>query len=61
MQETGAFVVQVLAVGDRDLAERFSEIRPPIRRFMFCFATGRSSLSLAVGATTVPAWSVPPR
>ena len=31
MQETGAFVVQVLAVGDRTLAERFSEIRPPIR------------------------------
>jgi 3-hydroxy-9,10-secoandrosta-1,3,5(10)-triene-9,17-dione monooxygenase reductase component len=31
MQETGAFVVQVLAVGDRVLAERFSEIRPPIR------------------------------
>jgi 3-hydroxy-9,10-secoandrosta-1,3,5(10)-triene-9,17-dione monooxygenase reductase component len=32
MQETGAFVVHVLAVGDRALAERFSEIRPPIRR-----------------------------
>jgi 3-hydroxy-9,10-secoandrosta-1,3,5(10)-triene-9,17-dione monooxygenase reductase component len=31
MQETGAFVVQVLAVGERSLAERFSEIRPPIR------------------------------
>jgi 3-hydroxy-9,10-secoandrosta-1,3,5(10)-triene-9,17-dione monooxygenase reductase component len=31
MQETGAFVVHVLAVGDRALAERFSEIRPPIR------------------------------
>jgi hypothetical protein len=31
MQETGAFVVQVLAVGDRALAERFSEVRPPIR------------------------------
>jgi flavin reductase (DIM6/NTAB) family NADH-FMN oxidoreductase RutF len=30
-QETGAFVVHVLAVGDRALAERFSEIRPPIR------------------------------
>ena len=29
-QETGAFVVHVLAVGDRALAERFSEI-PPIR------------------------------
>ena len=32
MQETGAFVVHVLAVGDRALAERFSEVRPPIRR-----------------------------
>jgi 3-hydroxy-9,10-secoandrosta-1,3,5(10)-triene-9,17-dione monooxygenase reductase component len=31
MRETGAFVVHVLAVGDRALAERFSEIRPPIR------------------------------
>ena len=31
MQETGAFVVHVLAAGDRNLAERFSEIRPPIR------------------------------
>ena len=31
MQEAGAFVVHVLAVGDRDLAERFSEVRPPIR------------------------------
>ena len=30
-QETGAFVVHVLAAGDRALAERFSEIRPPIR------------------------------
>ena len=32
MQEAGAFVVHVLDVGDRALAERFSEIRPPIRR-----------------------------
>jgi 3-hydroxy-9,10-secoandrosta-1,3,5(10)-triene-9,17-dione monooxygenase reductase component len=32
MREAGAFVVHVLAVGDRALAERFSEIRPPIRR-----------------------------
>jgi 3-hydroxy-9,10-secoandrosta-1,3,5(10)-triene-9,17-dione monooxygenase reductase component len=31
-QATGAFVVQVLGVGDRALAERFSEVRPPIRR-----------------------------
>ena len=31
MQETGAFVVHVLAAGDRALAERFSEVRPPIR------------------------------
>jgi 3-hydroxy-9,10-secoandrosta-1,3,5(10)-triene-9,17-dione monooxygenase reductase component len=31
MQETGTFVVHVLAAGDRALAERFSEIRPPIR------------------------------
>src|ERR687893_651216 len=30
-QETRAFVVHVLAVADRALAERFSEIRPPIR------------------------------
>jgi 3-hydroxy-9,10-secoandrosta-1,3,5(10)-triene-9,17-dione monooxygenase reductase component len=30
-QETGAFVVHVLGVGDRALAERFSEVRPPIR------------------------------
>jgi 3-hydroxy-9,10-secoandrosta-1,3,5(10)-triene-9,17-dione monooxygenase reductase component len=30
-QETGAFVVHVLAAGDRALAERFSEVRPPIR------------------------------
>jgi 3-hydroxy-9,10-secoandrosta-1,3,5(10)-triene-9,17-dione monooxygenase reductase component len=32
MQTTRAFVVHILAVGDRALAERFSEIRPPIRR-----------------------------
>jgi 3-hydroxy-9,10-secoandrosta-1,3,5(10)-triene-9,17-dione monooxygenase reductase component len=31
MQTTGGFVVHVLAVGDRALAERFSELRPPIR------------------------------
>jgi flavin reductase (DIM6/NTAB) family NADH-FMN oxidoreductase RutF len=31
MQEAGAFVVHVLTVADRVLAERFSEIRPPIR------------------------------
>ena len=30
-QETRAFVVHVLAAGDRALAERFTEIRPPIR------------------------------
>ena len=30
-QESGAFVVHVLAAGDRALAERFSEVRPPIR------------------------------
>src|SRR4029450_8646414 len=30
-QETRAFVVHVLAAGDRALAERFSEVRPPIR------------------------------
>jgi flavin reductase (DIM6/NTAB) family NADH-FMN oxidoreductase RutF len=30
-QETGAFVVHVLGIGDRALAERFSEVRPPIR------------------------------
>ena len=31
MWETRTFVVHVLAAGDRALAERFSEIRPPIR------------------------------
>jgi flavin reductase (DIM6/NTAB) family NADH-FMN oxidoreductase RutF len=31
IQETRAFVVHVLGVGDRALAERFSEVRPPIR------------------------------
>jgi 3-hydroxy-9,10-secoandrosta-1,3,5(10)-triene-9,17-dione monooxygenase reductase component len=31
MQETGTFVIHVLGVGDRALAERFSEVRPPIR------------------------------
>jgi flavin reductase (DIM6/NTAB) family NADH-FMN oxidoreductase RutF len=31
MQEARAFVVHVLAVADRALAERFSEVRPPIR------------------------------
>jgi 3-hydroxy-9,10-secoandrosta-1,3,5(10)-triene-9,17-dione monooxygenase reductase component len=31
MQKTGAFIVHVLALDDRALAERFSEIRPPIR------------------------------
>jgi 3-hydroxy-9,10-secoandrosta-1,3,5(10)-triene-9,17-dione monooxygenase reductase component len=31
MQESRAFVVHVLAVGDRPLADRFSDIRPPIR------------------------------
>jgi pimeloyl-ACP methyl ester carboxylesterase/flavin reductase (DIM6/NTAB) family NADH-FMN oxidoreductase RutF len=30
-RETRAFVVHVLAAGDRALAERFSEVRPPIR------------------------------
>ena len=30
-QEIRAFVVHVLAAGDRALAERFSEVRPPIR------------------------------
>jgi 3-hydroxy-9,10-secoandrosta-1,3,5(10)-triene-9,17-dione monooxygenase reductase component len=31
VQDTGAFVVHVLAAADRSLAERFSEVRPPIR------------------------------
>ena len=31
------------------------------QRFMFCFAPRRSSLSLAVGVTMAPAWSIPPR
>ncbi len=31
MQRSGAFVVHLLAVGDRALAERFGEVRPPIR------------------------------
>ena len=30
-QEASRFVVHVLAAGDRALAERFSEVRPPIR------------------------------
>jgi 3-hydroxy-9,10-secoandrosta-1,3,5(10)-triene-9,17-dione monooxygenase reductase component len=30
-RETGGFVVHVLAAADRALAERFSEVRPPIR------------------------------
>jgi flavin reductase (DIM6/NTAB) family NADH-FMN oxidoreductase RutF len=30
-QAAGAFVVHVLAAGDRALAERFAEVRPPIR------------------------------
>jgi 3-hydroxy-9,10-secoandrosta-1,3,5(10)-triene-9,17-dione monooxygenase reductase component len=31
MRRAGAFVVHVLAVGDLALAERFAEVRPPIR------------------------------
>jgi 3-hydroxy-9,10-secoandrosta-1,3,5(10)-triene-9,17-dione monooxygenase reductase component len=31
MLDSGAFVVHVLATGDRRLAERFGEVRPPIR------------------------------
>src|SRR4029453_828981 len=31
MQEARAFVVHVLAADDRSLAERFSEVRPPVR------------------------------
>jgi 3-hydroxy-9,10-secoandrosta-1,3,5(10)-triene-9,17-dione monooxygenase reductase component len=31
MQEARAFVVHVLAAADRSLAERFSEVRPPVR------------------------------
>jgi 3-hydroxy-9,10-secoandrosta-1,3,5(10)-triene-9,17-dione monooxygenase reductase component len=31
MQEAGTFVVHVLAAGDRPLAERFAERRPPVR------------------------------
>lgn len=31
MRQAGAFVVHVLAAGDRSLAERFAETRPPIR------------------------------
>ena len=31
MLDSGAFVVHVLAAGDRRLAERFGEVRPPIR------------------------------
>jgi 3-hydroxy-9,10-secoandrosta-1,3,5(10)-triene-9,17-dione monooxygenase reductase component len=30
-RQTGAFVVHVLRAGDRALAERFAEIRPPVR------------------------------
>jgi 3-hydroxy-9,10-secoandrosta-1,3,5(10)-triene-9,17-dione monooxygenase reductase component len=31
MRQAGAFVVHALAEGDRSLAERFAEVRPPIR------------------------------
>jgi len=31
MQEAGTFVVHLLAAGDRPLAERFAEKRPPVR------------------------------
>jgi len=31
LQEAGAFVVHLLALGDRPLAERFAENRPPVR------------------------------
>ena len=31
MREAGAFVLHVLGEGDRGLAERFAEVRPPIR------------------------------
>jgi|SRR5215218_762794 len=31
MQEVGAFVVHILAVGDLALAERFSQIRPRVQ------------------------------
>ena len=31
VEATGAFVVQVLGTADRGLAERFAEVRPPIR------------------------------
>jgi len=31
VQQAGAFVVHVLQAGDRALAERFAEIRPPVR------------------------------
>jgi 3-hydroxy-9,10-secoandrosta-1,3,5(10)-triene-9,17-dione monooxygenase reductase component len=31
MQEARAFVVHILAAGDQALAERFSEVRPPVR------------------------------
>jgi 3-hydroxy-9,10-secoandrosta-1,3,5(10)-triene-9,17-dione monooxygenase reductase component len=31
LRDTKAFVVHVLAAGDRHLAERFAEVRPPIR------------------------------
>jgi hypothetical protein len=30
-QASGAFVVHILTAADRALAERFSEVRPPIR------------------------------
>jgi 3-hydroxy-9,10-secoandrosta-1,3,5(10)-triene-9,17-dione monooxygenase reductase component len=31
MRQAGTFVVHVLAEGDRALAERFAEVRPPVR------------------------------
>jgi 3-hydroxy-9,10-secoandrosta-1,3,5(10)-triene-9,17-dione monooxygenase reductase component len=51
MQETGAFVVHVLAVGDRALAERFSEIRPPIRGPFEGLAVAESSWGPVLGGS----------
>jgi hypothetical protein len=52
MRETGTFVVHVLAAGDRHLAERFSEIRPPIRGPVR--ASGRGRVALGPSARGEP-------
>jgi hypothetical protein len=50
-QETRAFVVHVLAAADQALAERFSEVRPPIR--------GRFERLEVTGSPGVRSWAEP--